>query len=363
MAAEQCDDAVVYDATANDAEEIITSEENTVSTALALVTRPQPTREEIEALKDTLKAANREMTDAQFKVFMAAARHLELDPLARQVVPVFQGGKMTVQTTIDGFRLIAERTRKYRGQVGPFWCGPDGVWREVWLDDGAPAAAKVGVKRSDFDEVMWGVARYKSYAKGGNWNTMPDVMIAKVAEALALRKTFPAELSGAYTDDEMAQATGTQPAVPLATASVVAATPQQRQTPRQRVMPAQSPAQQPLQPAQTGKRGQLEQTSGWVTTDGYDPHADVKLKQRIHQLGVNNIADFEALLADVREHYRIYDKAAILAEVLVREGRRDAAKAAVAKANGAQHDAASANDANGGHDLREAFPADQQRGA
>ena len=114
---------------------------------------------------------------------------------------------MTIQTGIDGYRLIAERTGKYSPGREPTY---------QYDEKGNIISATAYVKKQTSDGTWHEVAataffnEYCQRTKEGKptrfWMQLGHAMIAKCAEALALRKAFPGDLSGIYTKEEMLQA-------------------------------------------------------------------------------------------------------------------------------------------------------------
>jgi phage recombination protein Bet len=185
--------------------------------------RPDWTPEQTALVKRTIAKG---CDDDELALFMHICQRTGLDPFAKQIYAIRRWDSkarrevMTPQTSIDGYRLVAERTGRYAPGREPTLTydahdqletatsyvkkqTPDGTWHEV------AATAHF--------------AEYAQVTKEGTptkfWQQMPRVMLSKVAEALALRRAFPADLSGIYTHEEMAQAdTGTElaPASPAA---------------------------------------------------------------------------------------------------------------------------------------------------
>jgi phage recombination protein Bet len=149
-------------------------------------------------------------SDGDLSVFFHQCVRTGLDPFAKQIYMVGRwdnranATRYTIQTGIDGYRLIADRTGLYAGS--------DETWTEI---DGRPVTATVTVRKVVAGTLceFTATARWEEYVQTGKdgkpmglWAKMPHRMLAKCAEALALRKAFPQDLSGLYTSEEMSQA-------------------------------------------------------------------------------------------------------------------------------------------------------------
>lgn len=165
-----------------------------------------------------------DLTNNELELFAMVAVRSGLDPFARQIYAVKRAGKMTIQTGIDGYRSIAARTGEYDGQDEPTY-GPDCGCGKAPRH---PESSTVRVYRKGMSRAVAATAFWHEYVpdpgpsgKGDQmWRKMPHVMIAKVAEALALRKAFPWDPSrgigigsDVYTTEEMAQAENPAPVV------------------------------------------------------------------------------------------------------------------------------------------------------
>jgi phage recombination protein Bet len=155
-------------------------------------------------------------SNGDLAVFFHTCKRTGLDPFARQIYMIKRDGKQTMQVGIDGLRLVAQRTTERTGGTLGYedtqWCGKDGVWRDVWLDDEPPAAARVTILRNGQRYPF--IAHYREYvqtywdkktqqrAVTKTWAEKPAHMLAKCAEAGAQRKAFPQDLSGLYIGEE-----------------------------------------------------------------------------------------------------------------------------------------------------------------
>lgn len=169
--------------------------------------------QQIEILKSSMCKG---LTNEEFQVFLMACNKTQLDPFMKQIYAIPRKSRqpdgsykesMTIQTGIDGYRLIAERT-------GCYAPGPEPTY--TYDQEGKVLSACAYIKKQTRDGT-WHTVSASAYmdeycqksrdgSAMGMWRTLPRTMLAKCAEAQALRKAFPAEMSGIYTKEEMSQA-------------------------------------------------------------------------------------------------------------------------------------------------------------
>ncbi len=188
----------------------MSTQASTQSSAPAAVVEATPAaapaaygEDQVALLRRTVAAG---LGEAEFALFLEIARRSGLDPFQRQIYAVKRGGRMVVQTGIDGYFALAERSGAYAGvddlrfvpEEGPH---PQRATATVYrLVQGHRAAFTYTARWDEY------VQRDSSGAPAGMWRTMPFSMLGKCALARALRSAFPAQLGGLYTEDEMQQA-------------------------------------------------------------------------------------------------------------------------------------------------------------
>lgn len=166
----------------------------------------------------------------EFDLFIEQARLYGLSPIKKQIYGIIymrrvkndatnaweSERQLTLITSIQGLRTIAARTGKYR---------PDDRATRYTKAEKTPAnpagieSAEVTVYTQDSSGEWYpaiGVADWDEFApihgkKGtptGKWGDMPKLMLAKCAEAQALRRAFPDDIGSLYEQSEMDQAEG-----------------------------------------------------------------------------------------------------------------------------------------------------------
>lgn len=151
---------------------------------------------------------DKKVSDEAIRQYLLKCKAMGADPLT-DVQARVDSTSITPMMTIGAYMRRAARNPRYRGHVaGVVYISPDGVlsyrqgdaiyegeylmggWAEVYMD---------GYAQPIRNEVS-----LNECSTGKNtWVSMPGVMVRKVALSRALREACPAELSLAYTVDEM----------------------------------------------------------------------------------------------------------------------------------------------------------------
>lgn len=179
----------------------------------------------------------KDTNEDEFNLFIHVARHLNLDPLRKQIYAFVYSKndpakrRMSIVTGIEGFRTIAARTGDYRpdedepefdcdaalkGPLNPagivcakvrVWKFSHGGWHKItgvaYWEEAAPIKDEWDKDPQTGRGIRTG---RQTLDTSGQWGKMPRVMIAKCAEAAALRKGWPDDLSNVYESSEVDRA-------------------------------------------------------------------------------------------------------------------------------------------------------------
>lgn len=157
-------------------------------------------KEQIELIRKTVASG---ATDTELQLFLYDCQRRGIHPLDRLLHFTKRGGKYTPVTSIDFMRSQAAMSGEMAGS-------DDATFGVSSGDEAHPPSATVTVYRLTNGQrfAYTATARWSEYCPDNAqmWKRMPHTMLAKCAEALALRKAFPQQLAGLYAKEELDQA-------------------------------------------------------------------------------------------------------------------------------------------------------------
>lgn len=207
-----------------------------MSNVVALTDRFRPAQVQL------IQRMNPDCNATEFDQFLHVSAQLGLDPLRKQIYAfVFNKDKpdrrrMSIVVGIDGFRSVAKRSGEYRpdNRAPRFTYDPaaaneasnplglisaevsvfqhaHGAWHEVtavaYWDEFAPIVeGGKWVSGEDGKRFFKKDGTHQLDPNKENWRKMARLMLAKCAEAQAIRRGWPEDLSAIYADEELDRA-------------------------------------------------------------------------------------------------------------------------------------------------------------
>lgn len=149
------------------------------------------------------------LSEPEFALAVQHSKATGLSLLTKQLYAMVHNAKdpekrtLTFVTSIDGYRSIAAKTGQHAGTDDAKFARNE---QGLIISASVTVYRMISNQRCPYSATAFWDEYYPGERYAKFWDKMPHTMLAKVAEALALRKAFPMELGGYYTSDEMAQA-------------------------------------------------------------------------------------------------------------------------------------------------------------
>ena len=203
-----------------------------VQQAAALAIRPGQVMWDEYQLAALSQIGLKDASNADRAVFLHQCQRTGLDPFSRQIYMIGRnekqpdgswGKKWTIQTGIDGWRVVRDRAERHAGVRGTLgravWYDHEGNEFKVWVRRDPPAACEITytVRDANGETPYTSVLQFAEYvqAKDGKpiaqWATKGSHMLEKCTEADVYRKAFPQDFAGLSLDDAMPAADTTPP--------------------------------------------------------------------------------------------------------------------------------------------------------